>query len=164
VYSKILDILEKILQVTLIILTGLILLIISYQVFGRYVLNKSPSWTEEIARILLVWICFLGSGLLVRNNRNIKLDLVVQKFFSPRTAKKLELGTEILIILFSLLTLKLGTDLVLRNLRYTTEALHLPMIFFTLSVPLASFNVVLFAVGNVIRALPGLKESEAWSA
>jgi len=36
------------------------------QVFCRYVLNASLSWSEELTRLLFVWLTFLGFGLAVR--------------------------------------------------------------------------------------------------
>ena len=152
-YSRFLKILEKSLQFILMSLTGTIIIIITYQVFGRYILNQSPSWAEEVARILLVWICFFGSSLLVRNKRNIKLEIVVKKYFSGTVQKKLNLATEILIILFSPLTLKFGLELMIRNLNYTTEALHLPMSYFTLPIPVASFFTILFSIGNIFQEI-----------
>ncbi len=47
---------------------------IFYQFFTRYVLNNSASWTEEIARYLLICCVFVGIAALVRSNRHIHVD------------------------------------------------------------------------------------------
>ncbi len=47
---------------------------IFYQFFTRYVLNDSASWTEEIARYLLICSVFVGIAALVRSNRHIHVD------------------------------------------------------------------------------------------
>ena len=36
-----------------------------YQFFTRYVLNDSAAWTEEIARYLLIIVCFVGASMAV---------------------------------------------------------------------------------------------------
>jgi len=41
------------------------------QFFSRYVLGDSIAWTEEIARYLLIMVCFLGGAMAVRHNSHI---------------------------------------------------------------------------------------------
>jgi TRAP-type C4-dicarboxylate transport system permease small subunit len=42
-----------------------------YQVFGRYVLSHAPSWSEELARYLMVWLTMLGSAAVLRTGGHI---------------------------------------------------------------------------------------------
>jgi TRAP-type C4-dicarboxylate transport system permease small subunit len=49
---------------------------IFYQFFTRYVLNNSASWTEEIARYLLIATVFIGIAASVRTTRHIHVDFV----------------------------------------------------------------------------------------
>ena len=44
---------------------GLVLmtLFVSWQIFGRYVLNQSPSWTEPASLLLMSWFILLGSAV-----------------------------------------------------------------------------------------------------
>ncbi|KAF0119930.1 MAG: tripartite ATP-independent periplasmic transporter DctQ [Xanthobacteraceae bacterium] len=50
--------------------------IVFLQFFTRYVLNNSLSWTEEIARYLLMVVVFVGGAMVVRRNTNIAVELV----------------------------------------------------------------------------------------
>ena len=45
-----------------------------YQFFTRYVLNNSASWTEEIARYLLIGVVFVGAAIGVAKNNHIQVD------------------------------------------------------------------------------------------
>ena len=47
-----------------------------YQFFTRYVLNNSASWTEEIARYLLIATVFVGASIGVAKNNHIQVDLL----------------------------------------------------------------------------------------
>jgi len=47
-----------------------------YQFFTRYVLNDSASWTEEIARYLLIGTVFVGAAIGVVKNNHIQVDLL----------------------------------------------------------------------------------------
>src|SRR5205085_5635984 len=48
--------------------------VIFYQFFTRYALNDSASWTEEIARYLLIATAFVGAAVNVRKNNHIQVD------------------------------------------------------------------------------------------
>src|ERR1041385_8500762 len=50
--------------------------IVFLQVFTRYVLNDSLSWTEEIARYGLMWVVFIGGIMLTRRNTHIAVELL----------------------------------------------------------------------------------------
>ncbi len=49
-------------------------LTVFYQFFTRYVLNDSASWTEEIARYLLIATVFTGATIGVAKNNHIQVD------------------------------------------------------------------------------------------
>ena len=49
-------------------------LTVFYQFITRYVLNDSASWTEEIARYLLIAVVFVGATIGVAKNSQIQVD------------------------------------------------------------------------------------------
>jgi TRAP-type transport system small permease protein len=61
-------------------------IVIFYQFFTRYALNDSASWTEEIARYLLIATVFVGSAINVRKNNHIQVDFFYR--FLPRWASR----------------------------------------------------------------------------
>lgn len=73
---------------------GLLLAIfamIIFQVFTRYVLNMPLSWSEELARLMVVWLTFLGAGFVASRNAHIAVDLLA--VYLPR---KLATATQVL--------------------------------------------------------------------
>jgi len=48
--------------------------VIFHQFFTRYALNDSASWTEEIARYLLICTVFVGAAIGVRKNNHVQVD------------------------------------------------------------------------------------------
>jgi TRAP-type transport system small permease protein len=52
----------------------LLALTVFYQFVTRYVLNDSASWTEEIARYLLIAVVFVGATIGVAKNAQIQVD------------------------------------------------------------------------------------------
>ena len=57
-------------------------LTVFYQFFTRYALNDSASWTEEIARYLLIATVFTGAAIGVAKNNHIQVDFFYR--FMPR--------------------------------------------------------------------------------
>lgn len=71
---------EKSMALPDLILAGImaaIVLIMFFQVFFRYVLNNSLTWSEEITRFLFIWVVFLGTALNIRDKWNIGVDVLV---------------------------------------------------------------------------------------
>jgi TRAP-type C4-dicarboxylate transport system permease small subunit len=57
-----------------------------YQFFTRYMLNNSASWTEEIARYLLIAVVFTGATIGVAKNNHIQVDFFYK--FMPKWLSK----------------------------------------------------------------------------
>jgi TRAP-type transport system small permease protein len=53
------------------------------QFFTRYALNDSASWTEEIARYLLICTVFIGSAIAVRKNNHVQVDFLYRILPKP---------------------------------------------------------------------------------
>jgi len=61
----------------------LLALNVFYQFFTRYALNDSASWTEEIARYLLICTVFIAVSAAVRHDRHIHVDLLYRLVPAP---------------------------------------------------------------------------------
>lgn len=53
-----------------------IVVVLGLQVFYRYVLNDSLTWTDEVSRLLLVWLVCLGAGLASFRGRHLRLEFL----------------------------------------------------------------------------------------
>ena len=59
--------------------------LVAYQVFFRFVLNSSPSWTEITAIMLMNWFIFLGAAVGVRENYHMGFDVLL--YILPKGSK-----------------------------------------------------------------------------
>lgn len=76
--------LEEFLMISLLIAMTVIM---GIQVFSRYIIGVSLSWTEEITRYLFIWSAFLSVSLCTRKCISIKIDQFIQIF--PKRGKSL---------------------------------------------------------------------------
>jgi len=63
-------------SICVITMTAMVIIIFA-QVIGRYVFNYSFSWSEEIARFLMVWMTFAGSAYAFRKGAHIGVTAIV---------------------------------------------------------------------------------------
>ncbi|MEW5879163.1 MAG: TRAP transporter small permease [Pseudomonadota bacterium] len=59
--------------------------VVFLQFFTRYALNDSASWTEEIARYLLICTVFVGAAIAVRKNNHVQVDFFYRVLPKPLT-------------------------------------------------------------------------------
>jgi TRAP-type C4-dicarboxylate transport system permease small subunit len=57
--------------------------IFGWLVFGRYVLNDTPTWVEQAALLLVVWITFLGGAAGVWTKAHLSIDFVREMMPAP---------------------------------------------------------------------------------
>ena len=56
---------NRTIELALLVIFGLLVIDVLWQVFARYVLNRSFSFTEEFARFALIWLSILGAAYLL---------------------------------------------------------------------------------------------------
>ncbi len=79
--KKVLHFLEENLEeLIMVILLVTMTLIMGIQIFSRYVLGQSLSWSEEITRYLFIWSAFMSVSLCTRKCISIKIDQFIKLF------------------------------------------------------------------------------------
>ncbi len=69
------------------------------QFFTRYALNNSASWTEEIARYLLIGVVFVGASIGVAKNNHIQVDLLY-RYLGKGVSRALAIAVDFIRIAF----------------------------------------------------------------
>ena len=77
---------ENIEKMLCVIALALMSAVIVAQVFCRYVLNSSLSWSEELARYLFIWMIYIGISYGVKLDKHICVDAVYT--FAPKGIKR----------------------------------------------------------------------------
>ena len=66
------------LDALVIAMAGLLLLLLNWAVFARFVLNDSVSWGEELPAHVLAALTFIGAAYLTRTNEHLGFDAVLR--------------------------------------------------------------------------------------
>ena len=64
-------------------IAGLLLILLNWAVFARFVLNNSVSWGEELPAYLLATLTFIGAANLTRTNEHLGFDAVLRLMRPP---------------------------------------------------------------------------------
>jgi TRAP-type C4-dicarboxylate transport system permease small subunit len=121
----------------LIVLMGVMATLVFANVVGRYVFNASIVWVEEITRYMMVWVGFLGSGLVLRLGAHIAVD-TFQDMLPPPAARAVRVAIVVLLAaLFAWMTW-LGIRYVGFAWDQTTPILQWRMGSVYLAVPIGS--------------------------
>jgi C4-dicarboxylate transporter, DctQ subunit len=112
------------------------------QVVLRYAFHSALSWGEELLRVEVVLVTFMGAALGVKYGSHIGVD-VVRKFSPPRVRAVLAIVVHLLTGAFSLLLfyLSLQTMLKVGSSGQLTPALRIPKYFLYLPIPIGTLII-----------------------
>ena len=135
---------DKALAYFLVTIMGVMVLNVLWQVFSRFLLGSPSSFTDELARYLMIWIGILGAAYVSGKNLHVAID-VLPKRFSLATQKKLQLVVHWLVILFSLGALVIGGSrlvYITHVLDQHSPALQVPLSLVYLVIPISAYHLL----------------------
>ena len=131
---------------------GLMAALVIYQVGARYLLGSPPSWTEELARFLQVWLVLLASPVCVRRGMHLAVDYVTPRL-PPGAALALRTGVLLISALFCLGLAFYGVRLLAVAALQTSPALGISMVWPYLAVPVSGILMAAAAAVLIAREL-----------
>src|SRR5512136_2038229 len=63
-------------------------LLVFFQVANRYMIGWIVPWTEEVSRILFIWITFVGAYIALKTNSHIAVITLFDRF-SPKNRERI---------------------------------------------------------------------------
>lgn len=141
-FSRVADAVERLLDALLLLAIAVMVVSICWQVFGRFVLNHSPGWTEEVARFLMAWITLLGSAAVLRRRGHIAVTFVVDLLPRP-VALAVGLLRDLLILVMAGALGWYGYAFAMIGGRRDSAALEIPMFYPYLAIPVGAALIAL---------------------
>ena len=152
--------LDKSLGWALVILMAAAVFNVIWQVFTRYLLASPNSFTEELARFLLIWIAFLGAALAVGKRLHLAIDLLPSRL-RGRMRHLTVIAIDGCVLLFAFFVLVLGGAQLVRlqlMLGQTSAALNVPMGYVYGVVPLSGLLITVYAAGFIRESVNEIRE------
>ncbi|WP_375461525.1 TRAP transporter small permease [uncultured Enterovirga sp.] len=135
--------------------------IVAYQVFGRYVLNSSPSWTESLALVLILYVTLIAAAVGVRDAGHIGMDSLLA-LAPDRLRERLELAIHALVLLFGLAMAYNGWILGQSVAAYRIPNLGISEVARYVPLALSGVLIALFSVEHILALLRGAEVEPAW--
>lgn len=157
--------LDKSLQILLATMMGLLVIDVTWQVLTRFILPQPSSFTEEVARFLLIWVSLIGGAYAYRTHSHLGFDLFVRNL-EPKKAIFTYRFCCVLVAIFAVLVLIIGgSNLV--HLTWTlgqySPVLDVPMAVIYSVLPLSGILFLIYSVHFFIDAsehTPSLRKPE----
>ena len=149
------DRIDKILGNFLALLMGIMTLDVLWGVFTRYAMGSQASWTEELARFLLIWIGILGAAYAAGKDMHLAIDLLMPRL-KQKGQKRIKILISFLIVLFAFTVMVIGgirLIYITHVLGQLSPALQVPMAVIYSVVPLSGILVVYYKANNIILQL-----------
>ena len=140
----------------MLVFTSLVLNVL-WGVVTRYLLGHQAHWTEELARLLLVWLAMIGAALAYIENKHLGVDVLTRSLHSSsqRVARFL---THLVVFLFaSAVMIYGGVSLVIDRWQagQVLAALSINKAWFYLAVPISGLLIAVFALDATLAAMTG---------
>lgn len=167
VFEKLENFADKLAKITLFVvkvITGILVITVLTGVFFRYVVRNSLSWTEELARYLMIWAALLAVSVGVKDKEHVGIQLLIKQF-PPLITKMITVVVYIITIVFlGVLTYK-GYQVAGRAKTQLSLALNISMYWPLMSIPVSG---VLAIIQQIIQTIlifkPGIEISDILGA
>ncbi len=154
------DKLSKLLKYITFVMLAVMVCIITAQVFFRYVVGTSLSWSEEMARFLFVWIVLLGAANGVKENYHVVITAITNRL--PEKAAKIVNIIDILLIMVVALCMTVyGYQMAMKAAGHLSAAMRISTLWQYIPVPISGIAIILFSLEKLIESFRDWKGDKA---
>lgn len=150
--------LEEVLITTLLTIMSIVII---FQVFMRYAMGASLSWSEELARYSFIWMVYIGTSYAVRCNRHLSVD-AINLMFNEKGRFVVGLVSDLLFLAFAAVISLNGWSVVERVAKsgQSSASMELPMFVVYAAMP-TGFTLLCFRLlQNISTKIRSRKDSE----
>lgn len=143
------------------LLTGVCLVVLTvifgWLVFGRYVLNATPTWVEQVALLLIMVIAFLGAAVGVHENTHLSVQ-ILRNNVRDFVRMVLVVVTDVIMAGFGWMMLWYGAKLTIFKWDSLIPLIQLPEGLRSLPLTIGGGLILMFSIGHLVRLFLGVDE------
>lgn len=139
----------------------IILAAVLMQIFGRYVLNDSPTWTEIFALVVVLYVTCFAAAVGVRDGRHIGMDSLLT-FLSPSWRHGIDIVVYLTMIFFGLEMAWGGSVLASEVWEYLNPGLPISQGWSYVPLGMGGLLIAYFAVEHIIARILGVEVVPSW--
>lgn len=144
---------DKILGISLIVIMSVMVVNVLWQVFTRFIVGTPSSFTDELARYLMIWLGILGAAFVSGRNMHVAIDVLPLRS-SNSMQKRLKRIVYLSIIAFALFALVIG-GMRLVYITYVLDqhspALQIPLSVVYFAIPLSGLLIIYYKVSDILN-------------
>ncbi|QCX01946.1 TRAP transporter small permease [Aggregatimonas sangjinii] len=144
---------DKLLANFLVIIMAIMVLNVLWQVASRFILGSPSSFTDELARYLMIWVGILGAAYVSGKNLHVAIDVLPSRL-SEKTQKRLKLIVRILVILFCLGAMVIGGSrlvYITHVLDQNSPALQVPLSVVYVVIPISGLLIIYYQISDILK-------------
>jgi TRAP-type C4-dicarboxylate transport system permease small subunit len=162
VYTRFCAALSRLALGCAVVLLLLVIVCVQWQVFGRYVLNDTPTWAEALAMLLVLFVTAFGLAVGVRDAGHIGLESLVA-LLPAEWQRRAELLIHALVGLFGALMVSGGWTWASAKWGEKKAMLPVPDGIDYVPIMIAGVLIVLFSIEHILAILQGKTVEPAWN-
>lgn len=151
-FRTVFDIMDRCINWFLALLMAGMVVIISAQVWCRFILNDPLSWSEEAGRYLFVWISFMGAAAGVRYQVHLGIDLM-DKLLSPRAYRYVVVLVNLIIQIFLIMIIYWGFKILGIIQFQESPSMNISMKYPYLAVPVGGIFMLINSLRIMVAAI-----------
>ena len=124
--------------------------IFSWLVYGRYVLNSTPTWVEQVSLLLVVLIGFLGAAIGIHKKTHLGVTYFRDRMPTPLKIT-FDLITHFMLIVFGYVMMIYSYQLVIFKWSTQIPLIHVPEGLRAVPIMICGALILLFSIGHVIN-------------
>ncbi len=146
--DKFADVVESVMMMLMVAMVVLV----TYQVFGRYVLHYTPPWSEEMAVYLMIWFGMIGIAAGMRRDAHMSLHYFADKMPQLVQQALVFIKYALILIYTSVLTIE-GMKMVKLTMSQQSPAMGLTISYVYLALPVSMVLMAIYTIELLYQAI-----------
>lgn len=158
-YCRAMAAIARAISVASAVLMAWLIAITGYQVFGRYVLNDSPTWVERAALLTIVYVALPMAAVGIRQRFHMSVTILVQ-YLNARWSRIIDLLCDLALGFFGIAMAWYGGVIAERVWASKMSVLPLPEGVTYLPLVFSGILILLFSLEHLALTLRELAQPE----